>query len=244
MGWRSSAEPQAGSGVGGERRGPRRGRARPCDAAPPPEPGVESLLSGPPAQPRMPHRRRRAGLPSWPASGAGRRRASERVPPLSGPSRWGVATVVLADQPGHWTPCRSRRPLLHDALGEGLVWPGGDRRPSSAPRWPGSPTASSSWTGVGFEGREAAQAETIRKMVIAMARDMRVLMIKLADRAAQHAHASVATWPRSRSARPRRRSTSTPRWPTASACTTIKWELRGPRPSPRCYPSGTTRSTA
>ncbi|HVD16481.1 MAG TPA: bifunctional (p)ppGpp synthetase/guanosine-3',5'-bis(diphosphate) 3'-pyrophosphohydrolase [Actinomycetota bacterium] len=35
---------------------------------------------------------------------------------------------------------------------------------------------------MGFETREAAQAETIRKMVIAMARDIRVLVIKLADR--------------------------------------------------------------
>jgi len=35
---------------------------------------------------------------------------------------------------------------------------------------------------IGFDTREAAQAETIRKMVIAMARDIRVLLIKLADR--------------------------------------------------------------
>jgi GTP pyrophosphokinase len=35
---------------------------------------------------------------------------------------------------------------------------------------------------LGFETREAAQAETIRKMVVAMARDIRVLLIKLADR--------------------------------------------------------------
>ncbi len=35
---------------------------------------------------------------------------------------------------------------------------------------------------LGFDTREAAQAETIRKMVIAMARDIRVLLIKLADR--------------------------------------------------------------
>ncbi len=35
---------------------------------------------------------------------------------------------------------------------------------------------------MGFDTREAAQAETIRKMVIAMARDIRVLLIKLADR--------------------------------------------------------------
>jgi GTP diphosphokinase / guanosine-3',5'-bis(diphosphate) 3'-diphosphatase len=35
---------------------------------------------------------------------------------------------------------------------------------------------------LGFENRELAQAETIRKMVVAMARDIRVLLIKLADR--------------------------------------------------------------
>ncbi len=35
---------------------------------------------------------------------------------------------------------------------------------------------------LGFATREAAEAETIRKMVVAMARDIRVLLVKLADR--------------------------------------------------------------
>lgn len=33
-----------------------------------------------------------------------------------------------------------------------------------------------------FENKEEAQAENIRKMILAMSHDMRVLMVKLADR--------------------------------------------------------------
>ena len=40
-----------------------------------------------------------------------------------------------------------------------------------------------------FDSREAQQAATMRKMLVAMARDLRVLVIKLADRLAQHADA-------------------------------------------------------
>ena len=63
---------------------------------------------------------------------------------------------------------------------------------------------------------DSAQAETIRKMIVAMSRDIRVLVIKLADRL--HNMRTLRYVPQdSRSAPPARRSTSTHRWPTGSA---------------------------
>ncbi len=63
---------------------------------------------------------------------------------------------------------------------------------------------------------EAAEAETVRKMVVAMSRDIRVLVIKLADRlhnmrTLRYCHG------RSRSARPARCWRSSPRWRTGWA---------------------------
>ena len=64
---------------------------------------------------------------------------------------------------------------------------------------------------------ESAQAETVRKMVVAMARDIRVLVIKLADRLHNMRTLQLPRARRSRSGRPARRWRSTPRWPTGWA---------------------------
>ena len=67
-----------------------------------------------------------------------------------------------------------------------------------------------------FSSREERQAENFRKMLVAMARDLRVLMIKLADRL--HNMRTLHYLPADRPRRSRRRrSTSTRRWPTGSA---------------------------
>jgi guanosine-3',5'-bis(diphosphate) 3'-pyrophosphohydrolase len=59
---------------------------------------------------------------------------------------------------------------------------------------------------------EAAKAETVRKMVVAMARDIRVLVIKLADRLHNARTWRYVSRESASSARPRRPSRSTPRW--------------------------------
>ena len=55
-------------------------------------------------------------------------------------------------------------------------------RRRSARRSPGWSTASPSSTGLTFQSRDEAQAENYRKMMVAMATDIRVILIKLADR--------------------------------------------------------------
>ena len=62
---------------------------------------------------------------------------------------------------------------------------------------------------VQFDSREAQQAATMRKMLVAMARDLRVLIIKLADRLHNmRTIAALPAWKQDRIAR--RPSTSTP----------------------------------
>ena len=68
-----------------------------------------------------------------------------------------------------------------------------------------------------FDSREEQQAATMRKMLVAMAKDLRVLVIKLADRCTTCERLPRCRL-RSSSKRHRKRLTSMPRWRTASGC--------------------------
>jgi (p)ppGpp synthase/HD superfamily hydrolase len=95
---------------------------------------------------------------------------------------------------------------------------------------------------VQFKSRKEAQAESFRKMILAMVRDIRVIMVKLADRT--HNMRTIAAMPPESAARSRaRRSRSTRRSPTASASTrssssSRRWD------STRCIRSATASSSA
>ena len=64
---------------------------------------------------------------------------------------------------------------------------------------------------------EAAEAETVRKMVVAMARDIRVLVIKLADRLHNMRTLRYLPARQAGAASPARRWRSSRRWPTGWA---------------------------
>ncbi|HZD01840.1 MAG TPA: bifunctional (p)ppGpp synthetase/guanosine-3',5'-bis(diphosphate) 3'-pyrophosphohydrolase [Actinomycetes bacterium] len=151
-------------------------RLRPYDSRPPPEPDVEPLLR------KMKHRNpkadlvlvRRAYEVAWERHGGQARKSG--LPYIAHPL--GVATIV-ADLGLDTISIIAA--LLHDVVEDTsmtLEEVEGQFGPEVAKITDGLTKLDR----IGFETREAAQAETIRKMVIAMARDIRVLLIKLADR--------------------------------------------------------------
>ncbi|HKE98291.1 MAG TPA: RelA/SpoT family protein, partial [Actinomycetes bacterium] len=151
---------------------------RPYDRTPPPEPDPESLLR------RLRHSTLRAGADvaqvrrAWEVARsrhAGQLRKSGE-PCVAHPLR--VAEIVVDLGLDSTSVIAS---LLHDVV-EGASMSPAEVGELFGPEVAKITDGLTKLDRLGFETREAAQAETIRKMVVAMARDIRVLLIKLADR--------------------------------------------------------------
>ncbi len=72
--------------------------------------------------------------------------------------------------------------LLHDTVEDTTRQPRRGQASSSATRSPALVDGVTKLTGITFQSRDEAQAENYRKMMVAMATDIRVILIKLADR--------------------------------------------------------------
>jgi GTP diphosphokinase / guanosine-3',5'-bis(diphosphate) 3'-diphosphatase len=151
-------------------------RLRPYDSEPPPEPDVEPLLR------KMKHRNPKADLVLVRrAYEVARERHGGQVrksglPYIAHPL--GVAAIV-ADLGLDTTSIIAA--LVHDVV-EDTSMTLEEVEAQFGPEVGKITDGLTKLDRIGFETREAAQAETIRKMVVAMARDIRVLLIKLADR--------------------------------------------------------------
>ncbi len=147
-----------------------------------------------------------------------RRMASSSAPraiPIS-PIRWkspAILTDLKLDAPTIATA------LLHDTVEDTLGHLSTTSRKNSATRSPVWSTASPSSPSSKFFSERTKQAENFRKLMLAIPNDIRVLLVKLADRL----HNMRTLWLHQESrtsaaASPRRRWISTRRWRGASAC--------------------------
>jgi DNA-directed RNA polymerase omega subunit len=131
-------------------------------------------------------------------------------PYITHPWRWPASWPTAAGRAE--TLCAA---ILHDTLEdtpltrEAIAGEFGE----PSPNWS---TASPSSTSCSFRDRHEAAAESFRKMLLAMARDLRVILIKLADRL-HNMRTIGAHGPDSRRASPARRWRSTRRSPSAWA---------------------------
>nr|BFE92996.1 hypothetical protein GCM10020185_35320 [Pseudomonas brassicacearum subsp. brassicacearum] len=95
-------------------------------------------------------------------------------------------------------------------------------------------------TQMNFETKAEAQAENFQKMAMAMARDIRVILVKLADRLHNMRTLEVLSGEKNAGASPRKPWKSTPPSPIAWACTrsASSSKTSASRPCTRCVRRG------